>query len=121
MELTIETAVFAVVLVTGLLSSYTTRVISRGFGGRNFLLSQPWPRAILGGLAFPILVSAIVWGFLNIPWFWVIGGFLAVSLLVVPAAFGRDAGNRAVHWYSVQWALDLATILATGWLWFAAS
>lgn len=105
-------------LTTGLTSSYTTRTVVRSSGGLQLLDTQGLFRAVVGTLGFFAVLAVIVWGFVSLPWWWVVLAFVGVSLFVVPLVFGGRGRLPLMH--AAQPVFDMATIaFATYlWLWF---
>ena len=106
-----EQYLFFAALCLGLISGYTTRVATRG----SSLMSPGIFRAVMGGLAFLALISLFVWGFVNLDWYWVIGGFLGISLVIVPLSVNR---TTFVLCYTAQPLMDVGTVTMAVWLWF---
>lgn len=102
-------------LSAGLISSYTTRVWMRSPDGRAILHDQSAFRGVVGSVGFVAILAAIVWGFMNLTWWWVVLTFLAVSLFVVPLAVSRNTSGLML---SIQPVFDIACIGLTAVLWF---
>lgn len=112
----VDWIVFIAALTVGLISGYTTRVLTRGVHGQVMLDHQPLWRAAAGAFGFFALVAALIWGFVHLTWYWVIAAFLGVSLFVVPLAFGRRLPFFS-FWISVQPLLDVACVGLSAYLW----
>ncbi len=102
-------------LFFGLMSGYTTRVASRSQATLDGIQQQSLIRQAIGALSFVALVAVIVWAFINIPWYWTIGGFLGISLLVIPILF--SGGSRFALWYGLQPVFDLIVLGGAVFVW----
>jgi hypothetical protein len=107
-------------LIAGLTSGYTTRVMARSPEGLAFIHTQNLFLSSMGAIAFPALLSVIVWGFMYLTWWWVVLSFLGVSLLLVPAFFGRRI-QRLTLMLKVQPFLDAVTIGSAVFLWIGVA
>ena len=103
-------------LAAGLISGYTTRVWLRSPDGLDMIHSQSIIRGTVGSAGFIAILAAIVWGFMNLTWWWVMLSFLGVSLFVVPVVVNR---NTVGAMWLAQPVFDIACIALTAYLWFA--
>ena len=103
-------------LTAGLISGYTTRVWLRSPDGLEMAYSRSIIRGTIGSAGFIAVLAAIVWGFINLTWWWVILSFLGVSLFVVPVVVNR---NTVGAMWLAQPVFDIACIALTAYLWFA--
>lgn len=111
----IELIILIVVLFCAVMSGYTTRVASRGLGGS--ILSQNAFKVISGVLGLLSLIAVVVWGFINIEWYWVVGSFLLISAIIVPMLMNKSTFSL---WFLVQPILDITCICGACYLWFIA-
>lgn len=85
-----------------------------GGDGVATLNTQPIYRSIFGAIGFFSIIAIVVWGFINIPWWQVILGFLGVSLFVVPVVVQRG-------WLSflilAQPIFDIGVLIAAIYAW----
>ena len=110
-----ELVILLIALSAGLTAGYTTRVLARSPEGINFIKNQNLIISLIGTLAFPAILSVVVWGFINLIWWWVILSFLGVSLLVVPVLFG--GGQRLPLMIKIQPILEIIVISLATYLW----
>ncbi|MBC8549188.1 MAG: hypothetical protein H8D23_06010 [Candidatus Brocadiales bacterium] len=103
-------------LVSGLVSGYITRVLARGSEGIQLISVQSSFRLFIGVLSTVALIAAIVWGFMYLPWWWVVLSFVGVSLLIVPVIIGGR--TRLLFMLGMQPLFDIAAVLLVGYLWF---
>jgi hypothetical protein len=103
-------------LVAGLISGYTSRVWQRSPDGLNMIHGQSIIRGTIGSAGFIAILAAIVWGFMNLTWWWVILSFLGVSLFIVPLVVNLN--TIGVMWIA-QPVFDIACIGLTAYLWVA--
>ena len=106
-----------VALSAGLTSGYTTRVLVRGPEGLEILYTRSWFRSVVGALAFVGILAALIWGLMNLTWWWVVLTFFGVSLLIVPLLFGGS--ERLPLMLAIQPALDVVCVGVVAYLWVA--
>lgn len=102
-------------LSTGLTSSYTTRVMTRSGLDGDVVDTYGLFRVTAGAFGFFAVLAILAWGFVNLPWWWVVLAFLGVSLAVVPLAFGGR--GRIPVMVAIQPVLDVASIGIAVYLW----
>ena len=102
-------------LIAGLTAGYTTRVMARSPEGMAYIQMRNLFVSILGAIAFPALLAVIVWGFIYLPWWWVVLSFFGVSLLIVPILFGGV--QRLPFIIKVQPAMEIVVICSAAFLW----
>jgi ABC-type transport system involved in Fe-S cluster assembly fused permease/ATPase subunit len=104
-----------VALSAGLTSGYTNRVIAREENGIEILNTQNIFRSITGTIGFFALIAVIIWGFINLTWWWVVLAFLGVSLFIVPVLFGGR--ERISIMLGIQPVFDIVCIGLAIYLW----
>ena len=103
-------------LSAGLTAGYTTRIISRTPDAIEILNSQGIFRSAVGALGFISILATLIWGFINLTWWWIILAFLGVSLFVVPILHGgRERFSLMFH---LQPIFDVISITLCLVLWF---
>lgn len=103
-------------LSAGLTAGYTTRIISRAPDAMERLNSQGIFRSAIGALGFISILATLVWGFINLTWWWVILAFLGVSLFIVPILHGGT--ERFSIMFYLQPVFDVISIALCLVLWF---
>jgi len=73
-------------------------------------------RGTIGSAGFIAILAAIVWGVINLTWWWVVLSFLGVSLFIVPLVVNL---NTVGVMRLAQPVFDVACIALTAYLWFA--
>jgi len=105
-----------VAMAAGQVSSYTTTVLSRGGESIAALDRQGAIRSILGFAGMAATFAVVIWGFMNLTWWWVVLVFLAVALFIIPRLVSRSTLPLMTV---MQPILDIICISITAYLWFA--
>lgn len=103
------------VFLLGGISCYTTTVAGRAAAGGAVAISESPLRSVLNTINFFALVAALVWGCINLTWYWVLLSFVGV-LFANGIIYGGAQGFA--FWYSVQPAVSFLCIVGTCLLWF---
>ncbi|MEL6368108.1 MAG: hypothetical protein AAFR91_03755 [Pseudomonadota bacterium] len=111
-------AIFILALAASLIAGYAIRIMSRDSAGLVLTQHESMWRQIVGALAFPAMLALIVWGFLELPWWFVVVAFIGLSIVAVPAVFGRDPMQRLPLIYNKAPVFNVVTIVAAGFLWW---
>jgi len=89
----------------------------RGSIGPEILHTQGFFRDIVGTLGFIAILGAIIWGFVNLPWWLVVLSFLGISFFLVPVVFGNR--ERLPLLIAAQPLFDIVCIVLVAILWLA--
>lgn len=105
-------ALFSVMLLSAMISGTLTRWSIRG----GIQLDYSPFRSISQVLGFVALIAGIVWGFINIPWYFVIALLLLASFIAAKILNPRS--GSFLFFAHLKPALDIVTVGSSCGLWF---
>lgn len=111
---------YVIVLVgteLALISSYATRIVARSHYASSIVSEQNIGALIVGALMMPAVGALLVWGFVVLAWYWVIGIFSVCALLLVPLAFGGLGVPAFLFWWRMKPLLDLFVVGLAVFVW----
>jgi len=109
----LELALLLVAMLAAFISGGTTRSLMRSYTIEEIVQSQSLFRRMMSWVIFLAFFAAIIWGFINLPWWQVLLSFLGASFIFIIII--RRVSLES--WMVVEPIIQVVGVAATVYLW----